>query len=251
MRKEDIKKLLEAVSNGEVAIDKACDDLKNMPFEDMGFAKLDHHRHLRNDFSEVIFCRGKTTEQVVSIARRMSENGANVLGTRCEVEAGLAILNEFGAKAFYDEISGVVGIKNHAPAVLSGSVAVLSAGTADMKVSEEARLTLEFFGAKVERFYDVGVAGLHRLLAHVKELGRFNALIVVAGMEGALPSVVGGLVSSPVIAVPTSVGYGTNFSGVTPLFAMLNSCSEGISVVNIDNGFGAACAALRILRSNK
>ena len=251
MRKEDIKKLLEAVSRGEVAIDKACEDLKNLPFEEMGFAKLDHHRHLRNDFSEVIFCRGKTTEQIVAIAKKMSESGANVLGTRCEAEAGRLIVKEFGGKAFYDELSGVVSIKNHDAVKVAGRVAVLSAGTADMKVSDEARLTLEFFGAEVEKFYDVGVAGLHRLLAHVKDLGRFNALIVVAGMEGALPSVVGGLVSCPVIAVPTSVGYGTNFSGVTPLFAMLNSCSEGISVVNIDNGFGAACAALRILRSYK
>lgn len=217
-------------------------------FDGVEFAKVDSHRHLRNGFSEVIYCQGKTIEQILSITKKMLANGVNVLGTRASEETGRKICAEF-EKADYDSLSGTFRIIKHDIKPLRGKLAILAAGTADIKVAEEAKRTAQFFGAEAKTYYDVGVAGLHRLLSHVKELEEYDVLIAVAGMEGALPSVLGGLVSMPVIAVPTSVGYGANFSGVTPMLAMLNSCSEGITVVNIDNGFGAACAALRILRN--
>lgn len=211
------------------------------------FMNLDEHRHLRNGFSEVIYCQGKTVQHVVAIAGKMIELGKNVLGTRAGAELGEKICAEY-KEANYDSLSRTFEIIRHDITPLKGNIALLAAGTADIQVAEEARRTLKFFGIEAKIFYDVGVAGIHRILKHAEELQDFSAIIAVAGMEGALPSVVGGLVSKPIIAVPTSVGYGANFNGITPLLAMLNSCSEGITVVNIDNGFGAACAALRIIR---
>lgn len=247
MNKNKLLELLKDVAGGGKGPEAALKELSHMSFDDMDFAKLDSHRHLRNGFSEVIYCRGKTTEQIVSIAKRMAENGMNVLGTRADDEAGQAIRGAF-KNADYDNLSGVFQIIQHKIEPVKGNLAVLAAGTADLKVAEEARRTAQFFGAESKTYYDIGVAGIHRLLSHVKDIEAHDVLIVVAGMEGALPSVVGGMVSKPIIAVPTSVGYGSNFGGITPLLAMLNSCSEGILVTNIDNGFGAACAALRILK---
>ncbi|PIR17325.1 MAG: 1-(5-phosphoribosyl)-5-amino-4-imidazole-carboxylate carboxylase [Deltaproteobacteria bacterium CG11_big_fil_rev_8_21_14_0_20_49_13] len=246
MNKENILKLLEDIAAGKKSPADVLKDLCHLPFEEMDFAKVDSHRHLRNGFSEVIYCRGKTTEHIISITRKMLENGMNVLGTRTDPEVGEHIIKEI-KNAEFDPLSGTFMVLAHKIESIKGRLAILAAGTADLKVAEEAKRTANFFGAEVRTYYDVGVAGLHRLLAHVKELDDNDVLIAVAGMEGALPSVLGGLVSKPIIAVPTSVGYGSNFGGVTPLFAMLNSCSEGITVVNIDNGFGAACAALRIV----
>ncbi|MBI2092008.1 MAG: nickel pincer cofactor biosynthesis protein LarB [Deltaproteobacteria bacterium] len=219
-----------------------------MPFDEMDFAKLDGHRAIRNGFSEVIYCQNKTNDQVVTIAGKMIEKGSNVFGTRASIELGAEIRNEF-KNAEHDALSATFQIIAHDVTPLSGKVAILAAGTADLKVAEEAKRTLNFFGAEAKTYYDVGVAGIHRLFAQIKGLEEYDCLIAIAGMEGALPSVVGGLISKPIVAVPTSVGYGANFGGITPLLAMLNSCSEGITVVNIDNGFGAACAALRIINS--
>lgn len=247
MNKENILKLLNEVARHETKPDEALDKLRHMPFEEMDFAKLDGHRHLRNGFSEVIYCQGKTVEQVVSIAKKMTEKGMNVLGTRVTPEMAAALKRD-AKDCDYHELSGTFQILSHNIEPMKGNMAVLAAGTADLKVAEEARRTARFFGLESRSYYDVGVAGIHRLLSYAKELDNYDVLIAVAGMEGALPSVVGGLIDKPIIAVPTSVGYGSNFSGITPLLAMLNSCSEGITVVNIDNGFGAACAALRILR---
>ena len=246
MNREKILKLLEEIKVGLKTPLEALNYLRHMPFDEMEFAKIDSHRHLRNGFAEAIYCRGKTMEQVTSIARKMVDNGMNVLGTRADIETGSRICAEFKG-ADYDALSETFKIVVHTVQPISGKVALLAAGTADLKVAEEARRTLQFFGVEAKTYYDVGVAGIHRLFAHVKELDEYDVLIAVAGMEGALPSVVGGLVSKPVIAVPTSVGYGANFGGITPLLAMLNSCSEGVVVVNIDNGFGAACSAMRIL----
>lgn len=247
MDKDKILKLLESVSSGKKTANEALEELRHLPFDEMEFAKLDSHRHLRNGFSEVIYCQGKTTEQIVSISKRMVEKGMNVLGTRASEDVGKKIKAEF-KNGDYDTLSRTFQIIGHAIQPVKGSVAILAAGTADLSVAEETKRTLHFFGVEAKAYYDVGVAGIHRLFAHVRDLDQHSVLIAVAGMEGALPSVLGGLVSRPVIAVPTSVGYGSNFGGITPMLAMLNSCSEGITVVNIDNGFGAACAALRVLK---
>lgn len=215
-----------------------------MEFKDFFF---DDTRQVRNGFSEVILCQGKSEEQVCQIVREMGEKGFNVLGTRANPSLGDRLQSEF-PKLHYHALSRTFQKIQKATAPLKGTIAVLAAGTGDVPVAEEACQTAQFFGVESRRFFDVGVAGLHRLIRRIEEIREANVIIAVAGMEGALPSVVAGLVSQPVIAVPTSVGYGTHFNGATPLHAMLTSCSEGISVVNIDNGFGAACAALRILR---
>src|SRR3989338_5753344 len=247
MNKEKIIELLEAVAKGTRTASEAMHDLRHLPFDDIEFAKLDGHRHLRDGFSEAIYCKSKTLEQIIAIAGRMIEKGINVLGTRCPADIGKKICSEFKG-ADYHELSATFQIVGHEIKPLPGRTAILAAGTADLATAEEARRTLQFFGVEAKTYYDVGVAGIHRLLAHIKELDEYDVLIAVAGMEGALPSVLGGLVAKPIIAVPTSVGYGANFGGITPLLAMLNSCSEGITVVNIDNGFGAACAVLRVLK---
>lgn len=244
-----IKSIIEEVFQGKRTVEEAFILLRDLPFADIGVAKHDGHRVLRNGFSEVILCEGKRAEHLIKIVEGLCERKINVLGTRADSAAGEAILKNFSG-AVFDAASRTFKIINRPIEPLKGRLSILCAGTADLTVAEEARRTAEFFGIEAERHYDVGVAGLHRLLSCVDSIRNSDVAIVVAGMEGALPSVLGGLVSIPVIAVPTSVGYGANFAGVAALLSMLNSCSEGITVVNIDNGFGAACAALRILRRN-
>ena len=242
----DVNQLLNAVKNGEVTIEEAENELKKLPYEDLGFAKLDHHRSLRSGFPEVIFCQGKTSEQIVKIFERFIAADAKVLATRASEQQ-------------YEEVRKAVpdAVYLKTPRLITyqleknegiGKVAVCTAGTSDIPVAEEAACVAEFFGANVERFYDVGVAGIHRLLAVAPQIREANVVIAIAGMEGALASVIGGLVDKPVIAVPTSVGYGANFGGLSALLTMLNSCAEGISVVNIDNGFGAGYLAAQIKR---
>jgi NCAIR mutase (PurE)-related protein len=247
MNHASIKKLLEDVASGAVEISAALDDLSSLPFADLGIAKHDSHRPLRNGFSEVILCEGKSKEHVLQIVRAVNARDMNILGTRADGELCEKLASEF-PHANVDSLSKTFSIMKHTPDPLPGKLAILAAGTADLAVAEEAVKTAQFFGVEPIKHYDVGVAGIQRLLAFVKSLRDMDALIVVAGMEGALPSVVGGILPAPIVAVPTSVGYGVNFKGVAALLGMLNSCSEGITVVNIDNGFGAACAAIRILR---
>ncbi len=247
MEKTDIKRLLDDVAKGALTAAEALDRLSALPFVDMGFAKHDGHRPLRNGFAEVIFCEGKRPEHVKAIVADASTRGFNVLGTRADGRLCEMLVKEFHGIDF-DEQSRTFRLMKRTPEPLPGRLAVLAAGTADLAVAEEACRTAQFFGVEPNRHYDVGIAGLHRLLSCVEEIRQSDALIVVAGMEGALPGVVGGLVGVPIIAVPTSIGYGASFKGIAALLGMLNTCSEGISVVNIDNGFGAACAAIRILR---
>lgn len=216
-------------------------------FSDISCAKIDHHRHIRNGFSEVIFCEGKRVEHLLSIFKGNIEAKRNIFATRASEETAVQIIKEF-PDVVYDPVGRTMKLIHKKTEKIDGTVAVLAAGTADLQVAQEACNTLSFFGVEPNKFYDVGIAGLPRLFSCIEDVKDHDVIIAIAGMEGALPSVTGGLVSIPIIAVPTSVGYGTNLSGFTPLFAMLNSCSEGIVVVNIDNGFGAACAALRILR---
>ena len=233
-----LRRLLEALRSGEVTVEEALAQLRRLPFADLGFARVDLHRALRVGAAEAVFCQGKTVEQVVAIVGRLAQAHANVLATRAAPEVFEAILAA-GLAAEYHPKARIV-VVNREPQEGVGLIVVLSAGTADEAVAEEAAVTCEVLGNRVERIYDVGVAGLHRLLEHYPLMQEANVLIVVAGMEGALPSVVGGLVDRPVIAVPTSVGYGASFGGIAALLAMLNSCAPGVSVVNIDNGFGAA-----------
>jgi NCAIR mutase (PurE)-related protein len=242
----DIQKLLEQVRNGEMEIAQAEAVLKKLPYEELGFAKLDHHRKARSGFEEVIFCQGKQTPHLVEIFKHFYDQDSNVLGTRASREQYEAV-KEVLPMVRYDEMSRVLSIYNK-ERELTGCVAVCTGGTSDIPVAEEAAQTAEFFGAKVKRIYDVGVAGIHRLLSKVEVIEDANCIVAVAGMEGALAGVVAGLVDKPVIAVPTSVGYGANFGGLSALLTMLNSCAEGIAVVNIDNGFGAGYMATQINR---
>jgi pyridinium-3,5-biscarboxylic acid mononucleotide synthase len=244
---EQLRKLMEAVREGQVTPEAACDRLRDLPFEDIGFAKVDHHRALRTGMPEVIYAKGKTSEQVARIFASMSAAGGNVLATRASREQFEAVL-EVEPRAIFHEIASCITLKQHQDPPRSGVVAVVCAGTSDLPVAEEAAVTAELMGNPVERIVDVGVAGLHRLLTQHSRLREAAVLIVCAGMEGALPSVVGGLVAAPVIAVPTSVGYGASFSGLAALLGMLNSCSPNVTVVNIDNGFGAAYVATLINR---
>ena len=244
-----VRQLLADVRDGRVTAEAAVDRLRHLPFEDLGFAKLDHHRGLRCGFPEVVFCPGKTVEQVCAIVGRMVEHGTTILATRASREAAEAVCGEHREAVHHESARAIVIAGRHRVQRLPGTVALVSAGTSDQPVAEEARVTAEVMGCRVENFYDVGVAGIHRLLAHAEALGRAAVVIVVAGMEGALASVVAGLVDVPVIAVPTSVGYGASFEGIAPLLTMLNSCAAGVGVVNIDNGFGAGCLAAMILRS--
>jgi NCAIR mutase (PurE)-related protein len=236
------------VQRGECAIDDALERLRNLPYEDLGFAKLDHHRALRNGFPEVILGEGKTPEHVVAIAERMAASDGNVLVTRLAPEVGARLVE--AVPGFVYEPTPRLAIRRARPVEPSGGlVLIVSAGTADIPVAEEAAMSAELMGNPVDRLYDVGVAGIHRLLERRDRLWQAAILIVVAGMEGALPSVVGGLVDRPVIAVPTSVGYGTSLHGLAALLGMLNTCAAGVVVVNIDNGFGAAAAASRMNRA--
>jgi NCAIR mutase (PurE)-related protein len=240
---------LEQVKSGELQIDQAVERLRHLPFEDLGFARIDHHRQIRRGFPEVIFCPGKTTEQIIRIFESLAAKGNNVLATRAQPEVfeALAETGKFpGAR--YEELARAIVLEQKEPPASKTVLPILTAGTADLPVATEAKVTAEIMGQRTELICDVGVAGLHRLFHHLPKLHKANIIIVVAGMEGALASVVGGLVSCPVIAVPTSVGYGSAFEGLSALLTMLNSCASGITVVNIDNGFSAAVTATLINR---
>lgn len=246
MNEQRLRQLLNDIKNGRLAIDDAMTELKKLPFEDMGFAHLDTHRELRNGYPEVIYCAGKTVDQVVTIVKRMMElDYNNIMATRAGIDVADA-LRALTPNIEYSQVARIA-VVNHKPLPQpDGIIAVVTGGTSDMPVAEEAAVTAETMGNKVKRIYDVGVAGLHRLLSHLDDIMSANVIIAVAGMEGALASVVGGLVDKPVIAVPTSVGYGANFHGLAALLSMLNSCASGVSVVNIDNGFGAGYMASMI-----
>ncbi len=246
MHADDLKALLDAVREGRTAVEDAFRRIQALPFEDLGFAKLDHHRGVRCGFPEVVFGEGKTCEQILAIFERCAAGESNVLATRVAPDVA-ASLGERFPSAEHHAAARAVTLRRAPRRAVVGEVVVVSAGTSDQAVAEEARVTCEILDVSVRVFQDVGVAGLHRLAAALDDMRSADVLIVVAGMEGALPSVVGGLVACPVIAVPTSVGYGVGVRGLAALMAMLNSCAAGITVVNIDNGFGAACAAVRIL----
>lgn len=248
MNEDKLRQLLADVASGAVAQADAYSRLRELPFEDLGYAKIDFHRSLRKGFPETIFCQGKTPEQTASIARRMVDRGVMVLGTRCSPEC-FAAVKEAVPEAKYHGTARLFTVLCEKAVQRPGYIAVLCAGTSDLPVAEEAAVTCEVLGNRVERIYDVGVAGLHRLLEHQEQLIHASALIVCAGMEGALPSVVAGLTPAVVIAVPTSVGYGASFGGIAALLGMLNSCAPGLTVVNIDNGYGAAVAASMINRT--
>ncbi len=248
MSDEDLLHLLKDFKNDQKDLEEVLAKLKILPFEDLGFAKIDHHRVLRKGFPEVIFCQGKTTEQVVKIFQSLAKNHRNILATRASHEIFNALQPNHPQVKYHAE-ARIVSLINGEIKRTNRQILVISAGTADIPVAEEAAVTAEILGHNVERIYDVGVAGIHRLLAHWEKMQSATVIIVVAGMEGALPSVVGGLVEAPVIAVPTSIGYGANFGGLSALLAMLNSCASGIGVVNIDNGFGAATLADAIVQS--
>lgn len=241
MDAEILKSLLEKVSEGSTSVHEALSFLRDLPFEEMGFASVDHHRSLRNGIPEVIYARDKRADDVVTIARSMMKKSGRFLITRGSEEIYTAL--EMDDASFHPR-SGVIMCGKEP--IGKGHVLIISAGTSDIPVAEEAALTASFLGSATESIFDVGVAGIHRLLNHRERIRETRVIIVVAGMEGALPSVVGGLTDRPVIAVPTSTGYGTSLGGLTALFAMLNSCVPGIAVVNIDNGFGAGCLAHRI-----
>ncbi len=243
MNERDIRKLLDQVRSGRLSTIEALERLRHLPFEDLGFAKIDHHRALRQGYAEVVFARGKTPQQVAAIVRRMLRaSRSNVLITRADRSTFTAVRRASRAARFYP-LSGVITIRREKIVTGKGLVLVISAGTSDIPVAEEAQLTAALMGNRVESIYDVGVAGLHRLLDHRAKLSQARVIVVVAGMEGALPSVVAGMVGVPVIAVPASTGYGASFGGLAALLGMLNSCASNVSVVNIDNGFGAGCVA--------
>jgi hypothetical protein len=242
----EAKEILEQVKNGMLSVDEAEKYFRQEPFYEMGYAKLDTHRKLRSGFPEVVYCSGKPDEYLVSIYRKLFEKQGEVLGTRAD-KAQYELVKQVLPQVCYDEVSRILKVeKKDKP--LSGKIAVCTAGTADIPVAEEAAQTAEFFGTRVERIYDVGVSGLHRLLSQLDRLQEANCVIAVAGMEGALASVIGGLVRNPVIAVPTSVGYGASLHGLSALLTMINSCANGVAVVNIDNGYGAGYMATQINR---
>jgi hypothetical protein len=242
----ELKTILEQVQKGEFTINEAYELLKELPFKDLGFAKVDTHRALRQRFPEVVYAPGKTLRQIQDIAQNLAERSSNILISRAEEEVFQALQKAIPTPVEYYKEARMVVINRQELPLNKGLILIISAGTSDIPVAEEALLTAQIMGNRVERLYDVGVAGIHRLFAHMDKISKANVLIVVAGMEGALPSVVGGLVSRPVIAVPTSVGYGANFQGISALLGMLNSCAAGVGVVNIDNGFGAGRLAALI-----
>jgi NCAIR mutase (PurE)-related protein len=242
MNEVRLRKLLGDVRDGRVPAETALKQLKSLSIHDLDFARVDGHRSLRKGFPEVIYCEGKTPTQVVKIAQAILRHNDNLLASRCSKEIFRALKRAFPRAKYYEAARTVTVVRKALPK-RGGTIAVLCAGTTDIPVAEEAVVTADIMGNRVKRYYDVGIAGLHRLLALNEELLEANVLIVIAGMEGALPSVVGGLVDKPVIAVPTSVGYGASFGGIAALLAMLNSCSSGVTVVNINNGFGAGYAA--------
>ena len=247
MDREYLMKLLEDVAGGNTSPADAAEILKDLPFEDLGFANIDHHRKLRTGYPEAVFCQGKKPQQIAEIMKGLADKNANVIGTRATVndyEAVKAVLPD----AEYFEDARIIALLRDKVPHTEGTIAVVTAGTADIPVAEEAAVTAEALGNRVDRIYDVGVAGIHRLFAKLDRIREARVVIVVAGMEGALASVVGGLVESPVIAVPTSIGYGANLGGISALLSMLNSCANGVGIVNIDNGFGAAYLASNINR---
>jgi NCAIR mutase (PurE)-related protein len=247
MDQEQLRSLFEQVRDGAVDIDAAMGRLRHMPFEDLGFAKIDHHRALRHGIPEVVFAKGKTADQVVAIAGKLLENSHNVLITRADAECARAVTAGL-AGAEYSSLSGAIRFWRDKTLHGKGRIAIVCAGTSDMPVAEEARFTAEVMGNEVETIFDIGVAGIHRLMSNRERLSEARVIVVCAGMEGALPSAVGGMVSVPVIAVPTSVGYGASFHGLAALLGMLNSCASNVTVVNIDNGFGAGYVASLINR---
>lgn len=247
MQPDDIKNILQKIAKGKLTVDQAMQSLAKFSFEDLGFAKLDHHRSIRTGLPEVIFAPGKSDDQILKIFGKMVDSGTDIMITRSNKLLFGKIRKKFKGVKYSDLARVIYRINSRMPNKNNRVIAVVSAGTSDINVAEEASVTIEVFGGIVERIYDVGVAGIHRLLAHQEKLRKAHVIIVVAGMEGALASVVGGLVKAPVIAVPTSVGYGASFAGLAALLAMLNSCAPGVTVVNIDNGFGAAMAALKMV----
>jgi len=245
MNSSDITKLLESVRTGKTTVQTALRRLRHLPFEDVAYAHIDHHRSLRHGMPEVIYCEGKTVEQVAGIAKRMLKAGSDILATRASDGAYTAV-KKLDKRAVYHEASRAIVVQRGKRRPTRGIVLVLTAGTSDIPVAEEAAVTAGTLGSTVQTVYDVGVAGIHRILSKKEILDSARVIVVVAGMDGALPSVVGGLVDKPVVAVPTSVGYGAGFHGLAPLLSMLNSCASGIAVMNIDNGFGAGVLAHRI-----
>lgn len=250
MNENNLKKLLEAVKRDDISIDDAYNKLKTLPYADLGFAKVDHHRTLRTGFPEVIYGEGKEPDQIVGIMLELAKEGGNIMATRCSREVYKRVREHMPEVVYYEEARIIALIQNESKSE-NGKIAIVSAGTSDIPVAEEAAVTAELMGSQVGRYYDVGVAGIHRLLARIDEIREADAVIAVAGMEGALASVLGGLVDVPVVAVPTSVGYGANLAGVSALLSMLNSCANGIGVVNIDNGFGAGYLACLIAKKDK
>ena len=246
MEEARLRRLLDRVAEGKLGVAEALERLKVLPFEDLGFAKVDHHRAIRRGFPEVIFCEGKTAAEIAKIAKNVTARGANLLATRCDAEQFRKIAPALPGAVYHRE--GRLFAIERAKAKRHGLVAVVSGGTSDRPVAEEAALTAQYLGCAVDRLYDVGVAGIHRLLSSWERIRKADCIVVVAGMEGALASVVAGIADAPLIAVPTSVGYGASFGGLSALLTMLNSCAGGVTVVNIDNGFGAGYAAATIIR---
>lgn len=246
MYKKKIKEILKKVKNQEIEVDDAAESLKDLPYKDLGYARVDHHRSIRNGYPEVIYCEGKSLEEIEGIVEEMLRNGSNILASRADQEIYQRI-KQLAPEAEFHERSRMIFIEKQKIKKNKSKILVVSGGTSDIPVAEEAVLTAEALGNNVETLYDVGVAGLHRLLGSLDKLDKAEVIIVVAGMEGALASVVGGLVDKPVIAVPTSIGYGANFGGLSAMLTMLNSCASGVGVVNIDNGFGAAYLASTIV----
>ena len=244
---KELEHLLEQVKTGKKNVDDALEELKYLPYSDLGFARIDHHREVRTGYPEIVYCAGKTIQQVKEIFRVMSERENNVFGTRADEKMFKAVKSIIPETKFFREAK-IISIRKKEPEMPDTKIAVITAGTSDIPVAEEAAVTAELLGNKVIRIYDAGVAGIHRLVDKLPEIRSCRVVVVIAGMEGALASVVGGLVDKPVIAVPTSIGYGANFGGVSALLGMLTSCSSGVTVVNIDNGFGAGFSASMINR---
>ncbi|HEX2975943.1 MAG TPA: nickel pincer cofactor biosynthesis protein LarB [Bacteroidales bacterium] len=245
MSPKEVENLLIDVKEGRTSVQEALDVLKTLPYTDLGFARIDNHREMRTGYPEIIYCAGKTVDQVREIVRLMASRGNNVIATRATREMYDAVLT-VSPEAEFHAVARIISVRKKVQEKPATSIAVITAGTSDMPVAEEAAVTAELLGNDVVRIYDAGVAGIHRLVDKIPEIRRCRVIIVIAGMEGALASVVGGLVDKPVIAVPTSVGYGANFGGISALLAMLTSCSSGVTVVNIDNGFGAGFSASMI-----
>ena len=247
MNAKELEKILISIRDGSVSVDEALENLKEFPYTDLGFARIDHHRELRTGYPEIVYCAGKTPEQVEAIFRAMESHGNNIIGTRAGREMFDFIAPSFPDAVYYD-VARIISISKKLVAPPATKIAIVTAGTSDIPVAEEAAVTAELLGNEVIRIYDAGVAGIHRLVDKLPEIRACRVSVVIAGMEGALASVVGGLVNMPVIAVPTSVGYGASFEGISALLAMMTSCAAGVTVVNIDNGFGAGFAASRINR---